>query len=328
MKKTPCLSFRPRLEALEDRLALSATLGGSPVYLQDGQIHISGSGTEFGSGYSDGSDADSATVFETLQEYVVNFRNGTYSFAKGEVYAGEVVFKGRSGNDFFQNLTGLRVQAYAGTGLDTIIGGAANDHLDGGLGYDNIDGGGGHDVLFGGYDTSFNKLLGGEGNDTVHGGHGGEVIDGGMGDDYLDGGLGIDDIFGQGGNDLLLAGGDSGRNTLVGSLGDDTLTGSSGNDLMQGDGGNDVLQGMAGNDTLYGGTGFDTLDGGVGDDYLDGGNDGIADHLKGGPGSDRFKAEKVYFGFSIYQWYNRDNPVDFAAGDSIVSDDLVYYSGW
>ena len=65
--------------------------------------------------------------------------------------------------------------------------------------------------------------------------------------------------------------------------GNDKLDGGDGNDRLIGGDGNDTLTGRAGRDTLYGQNGNDTL-------FAD---DGAFDHLFGGPGRDRFRADAV-----------------------------------
>lgn len=82
-------------------------------------------------------------------------------------------------------------------------------------------------------DSEANRIIGGDGNDS---------LDGWEGDDYLDGGDGDD--------------------TLYGSAGDDTLIGGDGDDELQGIEGADILDGGAGDDDLYGGSDEDILTGG------------------------------------------------------------------
>jgi hypothetical protein len=142
------------------------------------------------------------------------------------------------------------------------------------------------DILFKGYDgndrfTNVTPLpstaYGGDGNDTLTGGNAADALFGGLGDDTL---------RGLGGDDLL--GGDAGNDSIYGGFGDDTIWGGDGADTLLGEFGADTIFGGAGNDYLLGGAGADSLNGDAGNDYLDGGYDGLADTLRGGPGSDTF----------------------------------------
>jgi hypothetical protein len=108
--------------------------------------------------------------------------------------------------------------------------------------------------------------------------------------------------------------------------------GGDGNDTLIGGTNQDALFGEDGNDALYGGGGKDFLFGGNGNDYLDGGGafangqyrdnyDGVADYMMGGAGADKFKAEWVSNGFTVFNKTNLDAPQDFnaAQGDTIVN---------
>jgi len=158
------------------------------------------------------------------------------------------------------------------------------------------------------------RLLGGDGNDTMHvslpddagklrairafcgdgddvllvelppdaeqvrviarGQNGNDELHGGPGRDWLHGGTGDDVLFGEGGRDRLLGG-----------RGADALWGGDGRDALVGGSGDDALHGGAESDRLFGQRGADRLDGGGGDDVLFGGWDG--DVLDGGDGDDR-----------------------------------------
>ena len=76
--------------------------------------------------------------------------------------------------------------------IDTIDGGAGNDHI---YGY------GGNDVLSGGDDTDL--LFGGDGNDTLNGDAGNDILVGGAGDDTMNGGTGNDTIHANDGADII-----------------------------------------------------------------------------------------------------------------------------
>lgn len=68
-----------------------------------------------------------------------------------------------------------------GLGFDRLIGGNLNDSLSGGAESDKVEGGGGNDILRGG--AGADKLLGGPGRDTLKGGGGSDKLIGGPGGD-------------------------------------------------------------------------------------------------------------------------------------------------
>src|SRR5688500_18094776 len=79
----------------------------------------------------------------------------------------KIVFQGYGGNDWFDNLTGIKSDAYGGAGMDTLLGGSAvdrffggdnDDYLDGRLGNDFLYGDGGRDAIFG--DAGVDSLFG------------------------------------------------------------------------------------------------------------------------------------------------------------------------
>jgi Ca2+-binding RTX toxin-like protein len=95
--------------------------------------------------------------------------------------------------------------------------------------------------------------------------------------------------------------------------------GGSGNDVLRGGSGNDVLDGGSEDDDLFGGAGVDILRGRSGNDDLDGGRDGMADHLYGGSGTDRFRWETDWeHDDPFVSPKNLDAPYDlsYAEGDS------------
>ena len=197
---------------------------------------------------------------------------------------------------------------FGGDGEDTITGSDGNDTLNGGGGNDRIRGAGGDDVIDGS-----------DGDDTLNGGAGADVLRGGNDTDTLDysnrtedlvlrvngkrgsgaagendtilqdieivrSGSGNDTIFGRDDEerpDQIFAG--PGNDVVRGLAGNDRLDGGDGNDKLIGGDGNDTLIGRAGRDTLYGQNGNDTF-------YAD---DGAFDHLIGGSGRDRFRADSV-----------------------------------
>ena len=148
--------------------------------------------------------------------------------------------------------------------------------------------------------TTYSKVSGGLGDDTLTGSGAAEKLDGDLGDDTLDGGGGADKLDGFDGLDVIAGG--TGADSLTGGVGNDTLDGGAdgdkvsgdlGNDLVRGGAGNDVLDGGADNDSVGGGDGHDSLAGSMGSDALkgEGGDDRLlggadADSYTGGPGRD------------------------------------------
>jgi microcystin-dependent protein len=84
------------------------------------------------------------------------------------------------------------------------------------------------------------------------------------GDDRLLAGDGTDTISGLAGNDTIY--GMGGIDTLSGNDGNDILIAGSGDDILNGGNNDDILLGQDGNDTLDGGTGLNTMQGGLGND--------------------------------------------------------------
>lgn len=139
---------------------------------------------------------------------------------------------------------------FAGDGAgNRIIAGNGNDSLSGNDGDDSLLGGGGNDTLAGGFDN--------------------DLLQGQLGNDGLDGGANDDTLVGDAGNDTLF--GDTEADLLIGDIGNDSLDGGIHSDTLLGGAGNDLLKGGVGNfkDTLDGGAGADTMDGGEGDDTYD-----------------------------------------------------------
>ena len=136
-----------------------------------------------------------------------------------------------------------------------------------------------------------------QGNDWLNGGPGDDLV---SGDTNATGDLtSFDRIFGGSGNDTL-NGGDS-RDRISGGPGNDTSNGENGNDRMNGGTGDDVQNGGDGNDTIFANIGNDTSYGGNGNDTLwalarsdvhpgpNGEVDQSGDVLDGGPGDDTFR---------------------------------------
>lgn len=138
---------------------------------------------------------------------------------------------------------------YAGTGHDTLVGGArdflygegGDDTLTGGL---YMYGGTGNDAI----SSCLKECWGDSGTDTLSAGSGGAILHGGAGADVLQGGAGEDALYG-----------DKGDDRLYGGSGDDALYGNSGNDVLYGNSGDDLLSGGPGTDSLHGGDGSNRL---------------------------------------------------------------------
>ena len=263
---------------------------------------------------SNAADAVRVEVKSPTQIEVVFNGVGRQSFDKSDVT--EVVFMGRSGDDWFRNSTSVPSKAYGHDGEDILIGGFGDDVLRGGNGKDRLLGKGGDDRVFGdGQDdilegnsgddvlrggTGNDRTNGGSGNDNLYGDLGDDLILGGIGDDYARGGDGDDQIYGFDGTDRVF--GDSGNDLLAGQNGDDFVFGNAGLDRIYGNSGKDRLEGGSDDDTLIGGadddlihgddgndrvlgqSGNDSIDGGQGDDVLQG-DDGD-DQIHGGDGDD------------------------------------------
>lgn len=174
----------------------------------------------------------------------------------------------------------------------------------------------------GGVDT----ITGGAGDDHGYGGAAGDVLDGNAGDDYLEGNGGQDTLRGGTGEDDLIGGSstasvpdpalDEGEVVVEGGDGVDVIAGDNADitrivatpttweqdpitggaarivvlryqdepDCATGKCGGDLLKGDAHNDRVYGEGGDDTIEGGTGDDYLEGNQ--ASDHVFGQAGED------------------------------------------
>jgi Ca2+-binding RTX toxin-like protein len=192
---------------------------------------------------------------------------------------GNALLFGGLGND---RLTG-QGDLFGEQGNDTLSGAVINASL--------FDGGDGADSIAHTGTTSFHRLSGGAGADTLQdgsartylfGGIGNDVLIGGAGNDTMDGGAGLDwasyanatapvvvrlwSGFGSAGDalsDQLI-----GIENLLGSDYDDTLAGDAGANWLKGGFNFDSLSGGAGNDTIEGGERADTLRGGSGADVF------------------------------------------------------------
>jgi Ca2+-binding RTX toxin-like protein len=232
-------------------------------------------------------------------------------------------------NGKLTSTTAQTITIYAGRGDDTIQINLGEDPRYAGKIFV-IHGGGGNDWITGA--ISAERIIAGDGNDTVSGSGGRDTIYGEGGDDslrgggssdLLDGGDGRDTLRGDAGNDNISGGGDTDR--LRGSLGDDTLRGGASKDFIGGEDGKDWLEGDGGADVLAGGNGNDYVNGGPGDDYCEGnaGKDVLAgwsgvDQLFGGPDGDAIQSPSEWTetrDFGAGDW----NPIDNGpGGDGVV----------
>jgi Ca2+-binding RTX toxin-like protein len=103
------------------------------------------------------------------------------------VWGGDIVFSGGSGNDYFLNNSRVRSGLFGDAGDDYLIGGGVFDYVNGGSGND--------------------TLLGGPGGDFIVGLSGHDYLSGAGGNDYLDGGLGFDKTWSGAGFDRYRADG-------------------------------------------------------------------------------------------------------------------------
>ncbi|MFO0879220.1 MAG: calcium-binding protein [Gemmataceae bacterium] len=224
----PVRTSRPRLEGLEERVALSvvsASLQNGTLVMQCNNA-MSRAGVVKSDGYIFAADQTNKFVKKFPAAQVRSVR-----------------FLGGEGNDCFQNnVAGLPSVAYGKGGSDSLRGNSGVDRFFGGKGVDYLNGMGGKDELRGEGDGDF--IYGGIGDDRIWGGDGGDRIYGQSGKDQIDGGDMTDWIYGGTENDIL-HGGD----------GDDYLFGESGDDDLYGEGDNDWLEAGSAEETAIGGDG-------------------------------------------------------------------------
>ena len=202
-----------------------------------------------------------------------------------------------------------------GTAGDNLIDTAYIDPFD----TDRVDA---NDAFLPGDAPNDDRILAGDGNDTVRAGLGDDSIEAGAGNDLVQAGVGDDTVFGGAGNDALE--GNDGNDSIVGGNGNSTMTGGAGRDTITG-GGQSVIYGdlatgsdlpdqaypglyvadanptnntdlifggdggaqiFGGDDadTIFGGTGADSISGGVDDDTITSGAGN--DSVLGGEGDD------------------------------------------
>jgi Ca2+-binding RTX toxin-like protein len=183
--------------------------------------------------------------------------------------------EGGAGNDVLSG-GGGEDSLRGGDGIDTLNGDSGNDLLDGGTSADSINGGAhgsvfgvgiqGDTVEYPGRSEALAISLDGVNNDgTVNIGTGASVEQDNVGID-------VEKVIGGNGADTIT--GDADVNVLRGGAGGDTINGGVGDDVLEGDSGNDSLNGGDGVDTLNGGNDDDTFDGGLGADVFNGGAGG------------------------------------------------------
>lgn len=177
------------------------------------------------------------------------------------------------------------------------------------------------------------RILAGDGNDTVRAGLGDDSIEAGAGNDLVQAGVGDDTVFGGAGNDALE--GNDGNDSIVGGNGNSTLTGGEGRDTITGGGqsviygdlptesdlpdqaypglytsdanptnNTDLIYGGDGGAQIYGGDDADTIFGGTGADNISGGVDD--DTITSGAGNDSVLGGEG------------DDTVDGGAGDDTI----------
>ncbi len=170
-------------------------------------------------------------------------------------------------------------------------------------------------VVMGGT-TEADKIVAGEGDDTVWGYEGNDTIEAGYGVDIIHGGDG-DDIITNAGTDIGMT------DKLHGEKGNDVIQGGSGLALLFGNEGQDFL--IAGPDgkTAFGGQGNDFILGGDGGDGLLG-NEGD-DWIEGGPRFDVISGEnsELFFnstiiGHDVLNGGASDTDYDGESGDDIM----------
>lgn len=247
--------------------------------------------------------------------------------AEGGVNFGEalgqkiVFFDGDKGIDLsFESARSMWIAATGGSDTITVDssafeamvigGGAGDDKIITGDGADSVFGGDGDDRLYTGAGADYaeggagdDRLAGDDGNDTLLGGDGNDRLQGGAGRDDLDGGDGDDRVSGGDGSDLI-----------HGGLGNDDLDGGGGNDTIYADDGQDSVSGGAGNDEIYGGTGNSELAGGGGaDDIYAGSGDST---LVGGDGNDNLYGG---MGDSVFDGGKGNDHIELGLGDATVT---------
>ncbi len=207
--------------------------------------------------------------------------------------------------------------------------------------FENVIGGNGNDVLTG--NTLSNTLNGGAGNETyvfnTNTQLGSDTVTDSAGSDYLyfvgstnnlTVNLGLTTPQVVNANLTLTLASATSFEHIFGGSGNDTLTGNTLNNTLNGNDGDDVLSGGDGNDTLNAGVGNDTLNGGNGNDALNGGAG--ADALDGGDGNDKLYGESgndTLVGGAGNETYvfNTNTPLDSDTVTDSTGNDYLYFVG-
>ena len=177
----------------------------------------------------------------------------------------------------------------AGDGANSIYGGVGRDTIEAGIGNNTITGGTGNDRIFAGVlwsqsgfalgGTGVNLITGGQGDDLIAVGDGANNVHGGTGNTAIYAGVGANNIGGGKGDDSIYAGvqwpaaslsasfGVVGNLHIVGT-GANTIDGGTGNMLIEAGDGKNSIHGGVGRDTIEAGVGANSIEGGTGDDSI------------------------------------------------------------
>jgi VCBS repeat-containing protein len=257
-----------------DQATLTITLTG-----EDG-IHITSSGTIFGSAYDD-------DLKGGVARDVIVGRDGNDRISGGTGAANELY--GQLGDDTFViEAVGDTVVENIGEGIDTVettlgaytlganienlryigpsvfagTGNGQENQITGGVLNDTLSGLAGNDTLFGS-----------DGDDTLIGGSGNNTLNGGIGQDTADYENAAAGVTAKLNGNVVTDNGNAGIDTLIGiesvagSAFADLLIGNNLANVLEGRGGADILIGLAGNDTLIADAiAANTMQGGADDD--------------------------------------------------------------
>ncbi len=181
--------------------------------------------------------------------------------------------------------------------------------------------GGVEHVVMGGT-ASPDRLVTGEGDDTVHGDEGNDTLEGGAGNDFLFGGAGNDILSDSFGDDNIKAG--DGHDVILNAGGAlDLLFGGDGSDaIFGGEGDAETFAGL-GNDFVSAGTGLNVVFGNEGDDWIEGG--ASADLLQGDNGAPF--GDSTILGHDVLMGEGNDD-YDAENGDDIMFGSAGTNKNW